>query len=230
MKEIAIRAEELFKVYREDGVEVKAVRGVSLEIEKGEFTALVGPSGSGKTTLFNLLSGLDKPDKGRVWLSGKDISRMSGDELSDFRKEHVGFVFQAYNLIPVLTVFENIEFILLLQGVKKEERRERVSQVLSQVGLEGYEDRFPPKLSGGQQQRVSIARAIVGNPDIVLADEPTANLDSETSIEIIELMKRLNEEKGVTFLFATHDPLVMERARRILKMRDGKIVEDEKKG
>jgi len=224
-RKIIIKTENLRKDYKEDGVVVHAIRGIDLEIKKGEFTAIVGPSGCGKTTLLNLISGLDMPDEGKVWLDGKAISEMSGKELSDFRRDNIGFVFQAYNLIPVLTVEENIEYIMLLQGVPKKERHERVLKILKEVGLEGLENRRPTQLSGGQQQRVAIARAMVSRPKIILADEPTANLDSKTGSELLDMMAELNEKTGMTFLFSTHDKMVMERAKRVIVLKDGKIVD-----
>jgi putative ABC transport system ATP-binding protein len=217
------------KRYGGDGVSVLAVRGIDMEIESGEFTAIVGPSGSGKTTFLNLISGLDTATDGEVWLNGKALSEMSGRELSDFRRDHIGFVFQAYNLIPVLTVTENVEYIMLLQGVNESERRDRVRRILSELGLEGFEDRYPPQLSGGQQQRVAVARAIVSQPALVLADEPTANLDSETALDLIERMRSLNETHRITFIFSTHDNRVMESARRLVVLRDGRIDSDERR-
>jgi putative ABC transport system ATP-binding protein len=222
-----ITAQGVTREYSDNGVVVWAVRGVDLVIEAGEFTSLVGPSGSGKTTLLNLLSGLDTPTSGKVWLSGRLLSEMSGTELSDFRRDHIGFIFQAYNLIPVLTVEENVEYIMLLQGVDKEERHLRVLRILEEVGLQGLEDRLPPRLSGGQQQRVAIARAMVSRPDLILADEPTANLDSTTGAELLEMMRRLNKKTGMTFLFSTHDPMVMERANRVITLKDGLITSDD---
>jgi putative ABC transport system ATP-binding protein len=225
--QLVIEAHGIEKVYSDNGVPVNALRGVDLKVGKGEFTAVVGPSGSGKTTLFNILSGLDTPTRGEVWLSGKKISTMSGGELSDFRRDHIGFVFQAYNLIPVLTVEENVEYIMLLQGVPKQERQKRVQSILAEVGLEGMEARLPTKLSGGQQQRVAVARAIVSNPSLILADEPTANLDSKTGSSLLDMMRRLNEARGITFLFSTHDQMIMDRARRLVTLKDGRIESDE---
>lgn len=222
-----IVTENVTREYAGNGVPVLAVRGVDLRVSRGEFTAIVGPSGSGKTTLLNLISGLDAATSGKVWLNGKMISQMSSGELSDFRRDNIGFIFQAYNLIPVLTVEENIEYIMLLQGRPVAERRRRVSETLAELGLAGMEKRRPPELSGGQQQRVAVARAIVAQPTLVLADEPTANLDSETAVELIELMRTLNAEHDITFLFSTHDPRVMEGARRLIVLRDGKIDSDE---
>ncbi len=224
-KKLIIKTENLKKDYKEDGVVVHAIRGIDLTVEEGEFSAIVGPSGCGKTTLLNLISGLDTPDEGKVWLSGKLISDMSGKELSDFRRDNIGFIFQAYNLIPVLTVEENIEYIMLLQGVPKEERHKRVLEILDAVKLSGLENRRPTQLSGGQQQRVAIARAMVSNPKIILADEPTANLDSKTGSELLDMMAELNEKTGMTFLFSTHDKMVMERAKRVIVLKDGQIID-----
>ncbi len=205
---------------------VHALRGVSLDIEPGEFTVLMGPSGSGKSTLLNLIGGLDKPTAGSVTIEGADLASMTPGERSDLRRDRLGFIFQAYNLIPVLTAAENAEFVLQLQGKSASERRARAYETLAQVGLEGMEGRRPNELSGGQQQRVAVARAIAGDPALVLADEPTANLDSTTSDELIATMRRLNTEFGVTFVFATHDPKVMEAASRVVRLVDGEIAED----
>lgn len=221
-----IRAEGVTRTYEDDGVAVRALRGVEITVVSGEFTAVVGPSGSGKTTLLNILSGLDKPSSGKVWLGGREISQMSGAELSDFRRDHIGFVFQAFNLIPVLTVAENVEYVMLLQGVPKERRRERVCAILAEVGMEGMEDRFPSSLSGGEQQRIAIARAMASRPSLILADEPTANLDSGNGAELLDMMSALNRQTGMTFLFSTHDPMIMERARRVVTLRDGRIIGD----
>jgi putative ABC transport system ATP-binding protein len=215
------------KVYQDNGVPVEAVRGIDLTIRRGEFTAIVGPSGSGKTTFLNVISGLDAPTEGQVWLAGKELSAMSGTELSDFRRDHIGFIFQAYNLIPVLTVEENVEYIMLLQGVSKDERHQRVEEILAEMGLEGFADRLPTKLSGGQQQRVAVARAMVSRPSLILADEPTANLDSKTGGELLDMMRELNEKSGITFIFSTHDRQIMERARRLVTLKDGMIDTDE---
>ncbi len=222
-----IVTEGVTKVYSDDGVPVHALRGIDLSIEHGEFAALVGPSGSGKTTLLNIISGLDTPTDGKVWLNGNLLSRMSGNALSDFRRDNIGFVFQAYNLISVLTVEENIEYIMLLQKVSKSERHERVLATLDEVGLGGMESRKPTQLSGGQQQRVAIARAMVSQPAIILADEPTANLDSKIGAELLDMMYRLNMQSGMTFIFSTHDPMVMARARRLITLKDGQIERDE---
>jgi putative ABC transport system ATP-binding protein len=225
-----IVTEGVTKEYSENGVPVMAVQGVDLKIARGEFTAIVGPSGSGKTTFLNLISGLDSVTSGKIWLNGKPLSEMTGGELSDFRRDNIGFIFQAYNLIPVLTVEENVEYIMLLQQVPPGQRRQRVGAILNELGLDGYENRRPPQLSGGQQQRVAVARAIASQPAIILADEPTANLDSQTAIELVEMMRLLNEDHGVTFVFSTHDARVMERARRLIVLRDGRIDSDEAKG
>lgn len=224
-----IVAKDVHKVYQDNGVPVKAVRGIDLKIKAGEFAAIVGPSGSGKTTFLNIVSGLDAPSAGNVWLAGKEISAMSGRELSDFRRDQIGFIFQAYNLIPVLTVEENVEYIMLLQGIPKEERHRRVEDVLADLGLEGFAHRLPTKLSGGQQQRVAVARAIVSQPSLVLADEPTANLDSKTGAELLDLMRDLNEKRGITLVFSTHDQKIMERARRLVTLKDGRVDSDERR-
>lgn len=217
------------KVYHDNGVPVAALRGIDLTIKKGEFTAIVGPSGSGKTTFLNIISGLDDVTEGQIWLAGKELSSMSGSELSDFRRDHIGFIFQAYNLIPVLTVEENVEYIMLLQGIDKIERHKRVEQILAEMGLEGFAGRLPTKLSGGQQQRVAVARAMVSRPSLILADEPTANLDSKTGAELLDMMRELNEKSGITFVFSTHYRQIMERARRLVTLKDGMIDSDETK-
>lgn len=222
-----ISTENLVKTYKDNGMEAKAVRGISLEITSGEFTAVVGPSGSGKTTFLNLISGLDTPTEGTVMINNRLISEMKGNELSDFRRDNIGFVFQSYNLIPVLTVEENIEYIMLLQNVPKSERHSRVLDILEKVGLKGLESRRPTQLSGGQQQRVAIARAMVSNPTLILADEPTANLDSKMGSELLEMMRVLNESTGMTFIFSTHDEMIMERARRLITLKDGIVKSDE---
>ena len=218
-----IRTKNLKKTYSDNGVPVEAVRGIDFTLEKGEFTAIIGPSGSGKTTFLNLVSGLDTPSEGEVELSGKLISTMTGRELTDYRRDHIGFIFQAYNLFPVLTVEENVEYIMLLQGVGRKERHRRVMSILEQVELSDKADRLPSELSGGQQQRVAVARAMVSRPSLVIADEPTANLDSKTSGDLLDMMRRLNEETGMTFLFSTHDEIVMERARKVVVIRDGRL-------
>ncbi len=222
-----VRLEAVTKVYYQGSLEVAALRGLSLAVEKGEFTALCGPSGSGKTTTLNLIGGLDVPTTGKVWIEGRDLGELSRRTLSHLRRDRIGFVFQAYNLIPVLTAYENAEIVLALQGMELAERRERIMGLLADVGLEGMEQRRPDELSGGQQQRVAIARAIASNPAVVLADEPTANVDSETADMLLDLMEKLNRERGVTFLFSTHDPRVMNRARRVVRIVDGMVDTDE---
>ena len=206
-----------------------AVRNVSLTIERGEFTALAGPSGSGKTTLLNLIGGLTRPSQGRIWVAGRDVSGMSNQELARLRLEEVGFVFQAYNLLPVLSALENAEFPMLLQGVDPAERHARVRELFARTGMDGLEDRRPGKLSGGQQQRVAVVRAVASRPALVLADEPTANLDSTASEALLEVMDELNRDLGVTFVFATHDSRVMERSRRLVRMVDGAVDSDERR-
>jgi len=215
--DIAVRLEQVSKVYRHDSIEVHALRGVTLEIQKGDFAVLVGPSGSGKTTLLNMIGGLDTPSAGRIWVAGTEIGRMQKSELSELRLRRIGFVFQEFNLIPVLSALENVEFVMLLQGRPEAERRARALGLLSELGLEGLEHRRPRELSGGQQQRVAVARAIAAEPIIVLPDEPTANLDSKAGGALMDLMRHLNEQKGVTFVFSTHDPMVVERARRVIR-------------
>jgi putative ABC transport system ATP-binding protein len=224
-----VEVRDLARTYSQGSTEVHALRGVDLDIEPGEFTVLMGPSGSGKTTLLNQVGALDLPDAGSIKIEGRELSGLSKGELATLRLERIGFVFQAYNLVPVLSAYENAEFVLLMQGVGKEERHARVMETLAKVGLEGLEHRRPTELSGGQQQRVAVARAIAAKPALVLADEPTANLDSTTGYGLIETMKALNEEEGTTFVFATHDPKVMEHARRIVRLVDGQIAEDERR-
>jgi putative ABC transport system ATP-binding protein len=224
--EDVILAKDVTKVYSDNGVPVQALRGIDLRIRHGEFTAIVGPSGSGKTTFLNIISGLDSATEGDIWLNGKLLSGMSGRELSDFRRDSIGFIFQAYNLIPVLTVEENIEYVMLLQGISKKDRRRRVSDILGMVGMEGFENRLPARLSGGQQQRVAVARAMVSEPAIVLADEPTANLDSATSGALLDMMHDLNRKTGMTFVFSTHDENIMERAQRLVTLKDGRVASD----
>ena len=226
--EVAVRTEDLWKVYPQEPEEVEAVRGVTLEIHEGDFMAMAGPSGSGKTTLLNMLGGLTRPTRGRIWVGEQEITEFSDKELAQLRLESIGFVFQAFNLLPVLSALENAEFSLLLRGVPAEERHRRVRELFQKIGLEGLEDRKPGKLSGGQQQRVAVARAVVGLPTLVLADEPTANLDSHTSDALLDVMERLNREQHTTFLFSTHDPRVMERARRRVRLVDGQVTLDER--
>jgi putative ABC transport system ATP-binding protein len=221
-----IEIKNLKKTYSDHGVEAPALRGINLEIEAEEFTAIAGPSGSGKTTLLNIIGGLDRPSSGTVIVDGVDLSTLSRSALADYRLRKVGFVFQSYNLIEVLTTAENAEFVLLLQKVPKSERRARVYEILEAMGMAEYLNKRPNQLSGGQQQRIAVARAIAHNPRIVLADEPTANLDSATAAGLLDLMRAMNERYGVTFLFSTHDRLVMEKARRVVLLRDGLVVED----
>jgi putative ABC transport system ATP-binding protein len=221
---ISIR--DVTKVYDHASVPVHALDGVSLEVERGEFTAIVGPSGSGKTTLLNIIGGLDQPTTGSVIIDGVDISSMRTDDLIDFRLHHIGFVFQAYNLIPVLTASENVEFIMLLQGADKTERSRRAGELLEAVGLADRASTRPAQLSGGQQQRVAVARALASHPSFVLADEPTANLDGKSAIALLELMERLNHQHGMTFIFSTHDIRVIQRAHRVVTLEDGLIKAD----
>lgn len=222
-----IDAKGIVKVYRTDHVSTQALRGVDLRLEKGEFTALFGPSGSGKTTLLNILGGLDEPTDGKVFIGDREITALSQSELSRLRLFKIGFVFQAYNLIPVLTALENVEYVLLLQKVPRHEREQKAKSLLEDLGLGDLINKRPPEMSGGQQQRVAVARSIVHLPELVLADEPTANLDSRTAEDLLHLMLRLNEEKGITFIFSTHDPRVMEHSRRLVEIRDGMIANDE---
>jgi putative ABC transport system ATP-binding protein len=223
----AVRTEAVWKTFHQVAEEVHAVRNVSLVIEQGEFTALAGPSGSGKTTLLNLIGGLTRSTSGRVFVAGQDLTKMSNRGLAQLRLTKIGFVFQAYNLLPVLTAMENAEFPMLLQGIPVEDRRRRVRELFEKTGLTGLEERRPGKLSGGQQQRVAVIRAVVSEPALVLADEPTANLDSAASEALLDVMHELNQELGVTFVFATHDSRVMERSRRLVRMVDGAIDSDE---
>jgi putative ABC transport system ATP-binding protein len=222
-----IRTEGVTKVYAETKVEVHALNGVDLEVEEGEFSALVGPSGSGKTTLLNMIGGLDSPTEGRIEVGGTDITGLSENQLIDLRLYHIGFVFQSFNLIPVLTAKENVEFIMLMQKWKKKDREERALELLEAVGLKERINNKPRELSGGQQQRVAVARALASKPEFVLADEPTANLDSKSSTELLDIMARLNEQERVTFIFSTHDQRVIDRARRVVTLEDGRIISDE---
>ncbi|MBL07816.1 MAG: macrolide ABC transporter ATP-binding protein [Rhodobiaceae bacterium] len=225
---MVIEIENLTRKYGKGIGEVVAINEISLNIEYGEFTAIIGPSGSGKSTLLNLIGGLDKSDSGSVLLAGRDIAKMSGSQISDFRRDRIGFIFQAYNLIPVLSAEENIEYIMLLQGIPSVKRKERVQEMLFLVGLEGLGHRRPSELSGGQQQRVAVARAMASKPEIILADEPTANLDSKTGMALLDMMRQLNEDQGVTFVFSTHDEMIMKRARRLIHLRDGLVALDER--
>jgi putative ABC transport system ATP-binding protein len=226
----ALSLENVTKVYRKGDGEVRALDGVGLSIEGGEYLAVVGPSGSGKTTLLNILGCLDRPTEGKMVYDGVELRELGEKALSDYRRDRISFVFQSYNLIPVLTVRENVELPLVIERrLGRAEIRERADEMIAAVGLSGKEGRFPRELSGGQEQRVAIARALVKRPLVVLADEPTANLDSRTAEEIVELMRRINAERGTTFVFSTHDNLVMEHARRVVTIRDGRVVADERK-
>lgn len=222
-----IQTIDLHKTYETGSVSTPALRGVDLELHEKEFTAIAGPSGSGKSTLLHLLGGLDRPTSGEILLEGRPMSALSRDALARLRMTSIGFVFQAYNLIPVLTVLENTAFILELQGVTRAERIERARRILGELGIDQYADQFPQRISGGEQQRVAVARAVVSEPSIVLADEPTANLDTAASIDLIDLMRRLNRDKGATFLFATHDGRLLDRVNRLVTLVDGRIAADE---
>ncbi len=224
-----VRLSGVKKSYRQGQVEVPALSGIDLEVNAGEFLALTGPSGSGKTTLLNLIGALDEPSAGQVFVDDRDLSGMSRSERSHLRRDRIGFIFQSYNLIPVLSAYENAELVMRLQGTPEIERKERVNRLLGEVGLGGMESRRPNQLSGGQQQRVAIARAIAANPAVTLADEPTANVDSQTADKLLELMERLNREFAATFIFSTHDPRVVARARRVVRLVDGRIESDEKR-
>lgn len=224
-----VRVEGASRIYQRDRIPVPALQGVSLAISPGEFLALVGPSGSGKTTLLNLIGGLDTPTEGRIWIGEQEITRLGKAELAGVRLRKIGFVFQEYNLIPVLSALENVEYVMLLQGRSPQVRRERSLALLRELGLAGMEQRRPHELSGGQQQRVAVARAIAAEPMIVLLDEPTANLDSKTGGTLMDMLLRLNEDKRITFVFSTHDALVVERARRVVRLRDGRIEADERR-
>ncbi len=221
-----VEVSHLHKIYP-GGSKVSALKGINLKVLRGEFSALAGPSGSGKSTLLNLIGTLDRPTKGTVSYDGHVVSTLDADSLSDFRLRSLGFVFQAYNLIPVLTAVENVEYPLVLQGVDADKRRKLAHEALGWVGLEGYDERRPDLLSGGQQQRVAVARAIVTRPSLVLADEPTANLDSKTGAQLLDLMQGLNKDHGITFLFSSHDGAVLERARRVVRLQDGELLSDE---
>ena len=222
-----IKAENLTKVYTETAVPVHALNGVTLNVEEGEFTAIVGPSGCGKTTLLNILGGLDNPTEGEVEVANTDITGMKDNKLIDFRLKNIGFVFQAYNLIPVLTNKENVEFIMLLQKIDKKERESRAMELLDQMGIADKANQRPSELSGGQQQRVAVARALASKPKFILADEPTANLDSKSTANLLDMMAQMNKEENATFVFSTHDQRVIDKARRVVTLEDGKIVSDE---
>lgn len=224
-----IKTKGVTKIYNPDKIPVYALNGVDLQIEEGEFTAIVGPSGSGKTTLLNIIGGLDRPSGGAVMVHGQNIAELSDNQLIDFRKDYIGFVFQAYNLIPVLTAQENVEFVMLLQKRSKTERQQRVAELMDAVGLSDKMDRRPSELSGGQQQRVAVARALAPKPTFILADEPTANLDSKSTENLLDIMTRLNKEENMTFVFSTHDQRVIDRARRVVTLVDGVISKDERR-
>ena len=224
-----VKAIDIKKTYHQGKVDVHALAGVSLAVDKGEFIALAGPSGSGKTTLLNLFGGLDNPSSGEIILDGASITHLSQSELASMRLNKIGFIFQSYNIIPVLSAQENVEYVMLMHGVSAKERAERARTVLEDVGLGGMLNRRPAELSGGQQQRVAVARALVSQPSIVLADEPTANLDSKTGQGLLEMMTEMNEKRGVTFVFSTHDKMVMDFAKRIVYLKDGLVVSDTSK-
>jgi putative ABC transport system ATP-binding protein len=224
-----VEINNVYKSYHDTEVEVKAINGVNLTFEKGDFAVIVGPSGSGKTTLLNLIGGLDQPTEGEILIAGHRLSELRPSELIDFRMEHVGFVFQSYNLIPVLTAAENIGFIMNLQKWPKEKRNARTNELLSSVGLSDRHSSRPSQLSGGQQQRVAVARALATHPEFILADEPTANLDSKSAESLLDIMEKLNQEEEMTFIFSTHDVRVMKRARRVITLEDGKVISDELK-
>jgi len=226
MSNMVIDATNLSKTYNPDTIPVKAIDDVTLQMQRGEFTALVGPSGSGKTTLLNLIGGLDKADTGKIIINGTDITTLKPNALIDFRLHNIGFIFQSYNLVPVLTAKENVEFIMLLQNTGKAEREQRVTNLLNQVGLGDKMDVRPSQLSGGQQQRVAVARALASKPQFILADEPTANLDSKSAANLLDIMAMLNKEENITFIFSTHDQRVIDRARRVITLVDGKISSD----
>lgn len=223
-----IETNNLIKIYQQGDIEVKALNDVSINFQQGEFTAIVGPSGSGKTTFLNSIGGLDTPTSGKVVINDTDITNLKSNELIDFRLRNIGFVFQAYNLIPVLTAKENVEFIMLMQGDSASDRKSRAEELLNAVGLSDQINRRPGQLSGGQQQRVAVARALASKPKFVLADEPTANLDSTSTSNLLDIMHRLNKEENMTFIFSTHDQRVMDRAKRIITLEDGKILSDKK--
>ena len=223
----AVRAEKIWKIFDQKAEKVQAVRNVTLTIKRGEFTAVAGPSGSGKTTLLNLIGGLTRPSRGQIWVAGCELTELSTQALARLRLNQIGFIFQAYNLLPVLTALENAEFPMLLQGIEAHERSKRVLELFARTNMTGLEDRHPGQLSGGQQQRVAVVRAVASKPALVIADEPTANLDSATSEALLSMMLELNQELGITFVFATHDQRVMKHARRLIRMVDGAIDCDE---
>ena len=224
---IVIEARDLYKIYQETKVPVKAVNGISLKFEEGEFTAVVGPSGSGKTTFLNMVGGLDSPTSGEVIINSSNITHLRSKKLIDFRLQNIGFVFQSYNLIPVLTALENVEFIMLLQKRPKAEREKRAIELLKSVGLGEMIHKRPGELSGGEQQRVAVARALASKPKFILADEPTANLDSKSTANLLDIMEKLNRDENITFIFSTHDARVVKKARRVITIEDGKVLSDE---
>lgn len=221
-----LELKNVHKIYNESEVKVHAVNGVNIDFKEGEFAAIVGPSGSGKTTLLNMIGGLDNPSEGLILVDGKDLSRFKSSELIDFRMRNIGFVFQSYNLIPVLTARENVEFIMNLQKWPRADREKRTMELLEAVGLGDRADSRPSKLSGGQQQRVAVARALASKPKFILADEPTANLDSKSTSTLLDIMEKLNREENITFIFSTHDARVMKKARRVITLEDGRVVSD----
>ena len=218
-----LRTEKLEKIYQDNGVPVHAIKGIDLKIEKGEFLVIAGPSGSGKTTLLNLLGALDKPTEGKIFFENEDLTEKDKNQLSSFRLHKLGFIFQAYNLIPVLSALENIEFSMMLLGIPENERENKAITLMDELGIKDLAHKRPNEMSGGQQQRVAVARAIVNNPSVVLADEPTANLDSVTAGHLLDLMGKMNKDKNITFIFSSHDKQVMDRAKRLLILKDGKI-------
>jgi putative ABC transport system ATP-binding protein len=218
-----VKAEKLEKTYQDNGIPVNALKGINLSVSKGEYVVIAGPSGSGKTTLLNLLGALDKPTKGKIYFEGEDITSKEKNELSKIRLHKLGFIFQAYNLIPVLTAIENIEFSMMLLGIPDKERRSKALDLMEELGIKELADKRPNEMSGGQQQRVAVARAIVNNPSLVLADEPTANLDSKTAGHLLDLMEKMNSEKDITFIFSSHDKQVIDRAKRLVILKDGMI-------
>ena len=224
-----LELKNLVKIYNDSEIKVKAVDHIDLSFEQGEFAAIVGPSGSGKTTLLNMIGGLDNPTEGEIIVNNENIKEFSSSKLIDFRLRNIGFVFQAYNLIPVLTAKENVEFIMELQGIKKAERSERAMELLAAVGIPDRTNSRPSKLSGGQQQRVAVARALASKPKFILADEPTANLDSKSTETLLDIMEKLNKEENITFIFSTHDQRVVNKARRIITVEDGHVVSDERR-
>lgn len=224
-----LELKDVEKIYQQGKIEVPALRGINLTFEKGEFTTIFGPSGSGKTTLLNLIGCLDKPTSGEIYFEGKKLNQYSKGDLSLIRRHNIGFVFQSFNLIPVFTAYENVEFAIRLLDVDKKEIKERVYDILEAVGLKGMESRYPNELSGGQKQRVAVARALVKEPQLVLADEPTANLDSETGQDVLEIMLKMNKKLNTTFIFSTHDPQVMDNARRLIEIKDGRVSHDERR-